>query len=311
MSNLALITATLAPVFALIAIGALLRRAEFPEANFWPQLEQLTYYILFPALLVSTLATAEVDAARIGPMAAAIVASLLSITVVLLGLRPALPVAGPAFTAVYQGGIRFNTYLGVAIAFGVFGAPGIAVAALIMALKIPLINLLCVGMLAWLAGGQLSIAGILKSLPKNPLLLACVTGVLLNLSGIGLPLGSGRLLDILGAAALPLGLMTVGAGLSLRTTGTQAAAIAASSIAKMLILPLLAWGWAAALGLDRLETVLLVIFAALPTAPAGYILARQMGGDHRLLATLLTFQTAFATLMLPLWLLLLGAGGPG
>ncbi len=304
MSHPELIAATLLPVFALILLGALLRRAEFPAAGFWPQLEQLTYYLLFPALLVHTLATAEVDVARIGPMALTVALSLGTVSVVLLALRRSLPVDGAGFTSVFQGGIRFNTYLGVAIAFGLFGAPGAAVAALILALKIPLINLLCVAVLAWFAGGQVSAAGVLRSLVRNPLILSCVAGVSLNLTGLGVPLGAGPLLDILGSAALPLGLMTVGAGLSLRTTGAQAAAIAVSSVAKLALLPLIAWGWAVLVGLQPLETRLLVLFAALPTAPAGYILARQMGGDHRLLATLLTAQTALAALTIPLWLLL-------
>lgn len=298
-----MIAATLLPVFGLIIIGTLLRRAEFPGDGFWPQLEQLTYYLLFPSLLLHTLATADVEVARIGPMALAVTASLISISLVLLALKPRIPVDDPGFTSVYQGGIRFNTYLGVAIAFGLFGAPGAAVAALVMALKIPLINLLCVAILAWFAGGQVSVAGVLRSLVRNPLILACLAGIALNLSGIGLPLGSARILDILGTAALPLGLMTVGAGLSLRTTGAQATAIAVSSVAKLAILPLIAWGWALLIGLQPLETQLLVVFAALPTAPAGYILARQMGGDHRLLATLLTAQTVAAAVTLPLWLL--------
>ncbi len=304
MANLGLIAATLLPVFLLIVIGAILRRAEFPAAGFWPQLEQLTYYLLFPALLIHTLATADVDVARIGPMALAVALSLGSVSLILLGLRRQLPVDQPGFTSVFQGGIRFNTYLGVAIAFGLFGAPGAAVAALIMALKIPLINLLCVAVLAWYAGGRVSAGGVFRSLIRNPLILACIAGISLNLSGIGLPLGSGRVLEIIGSAALPLGLMTVGAGLSLRTTGAQAAAIGLSSLVKLAALPALAWGWAVAVGLHPLETQLLVMFAALPTAPAGYILARQMGGDHRLLATLLTAQTAAAALTLPLWLLL-------
>ncbi|MCC5859993.1 MAG: AEC family transporter [Ectothiorhodospiraceae bacterium] len=304
MDSLSLVLSTLLPVFGLIALGTLLRRAEFPGAGFWPQLEQLTYYLLLPSLLLHTLATAQVDVARIGPMAVAVAASLVSISLVLLALKPRIPVDDPGFTSVYQGGIRFNTYLGVAIAFGLYGAPGVAMAALIMALKIPLLNLLCVAILAWFAGGRVSVPGVLGSLARNPLILACLAGIALNLSGIGLPLGSGPMLDILGTAALPLGLMTVGAGLSLRTTGAQATAIAMSSVTKLAVLPVMTWGWALLIGLGPLETQLLVVFAALPTAPAGYILARQMGGDHRLLATLLTAQTAAAALTLPLWLLL-------
>jgi malonate transporter len=49
----------------------------------------------------------------------------------------------------------------------------------------------------------------------NPLILACLIGIGLNVSGIGLPWGSAAVLEILARAALPLGLLAVGAGLRL------------------------------------------------------------------------------------------------
>lgn len=59
-------------------------------------------------------------------------------------MRPWLKVNGPAFSSVYQGAIRFNTYVGLAVALAVFNPEGGAVAALVMAIMIPSINVLCV-----------------------------------------------------------------------------------------------------------------------------------------------------------------------
>ena len=301
------ILAALVPVFALIALGHGLYRAGFPATGFWPQVERLTYFLLFPALLVEKLATASVDGARILPVASAVAATLAAMTLLLLGLRRLLPVDGAGFTSVYQGSIRFNTYIGVASAFALFGDRGAAVAAMTIAILIPLVNVLCVAVLSRYAGGHGSLGATLKGIVRNPLIIACAVGITLNLGGVGLPLGSAGVLEIIGRAALPLGLMTVGAGLQMGRTGGEGPALIAALALKLALMPAVAWASARALGLDGLETAVLVLFAALPTAPSAYILARQMGGDHRMLARLLTVQTICAAATLPVVLSLLPA----
>ena len=75
---------------------------------------------------------------------------------------------------------------------------------------------------------------------------------------------------------------------------------------KLVAMPLIALGFAQALGLTGAAAYVLVMFHALPTAPSAYILARQLGGDARLMAGILTTQTALAIITLPVWISLLG-----
>jgi predicted permease len=298
MENSYLILGALGPVFALILLGLGLRRFGFPGDGFWPAAERLTYFILFPALLVQRLAVARLSDYAVGPVVAVAVAMLLGMTALVYGLRPWLKVDGPAFTSVYQGVIRFNTYVGLAVALAVFHAEGGTVAALVMAIMIPLINVLCVLVLNAHAGGSVTVAGVARGLITNPLILACLTGIGLNLSGIGLPWGSAAVLEILARAALPLGLLAVGAGLRLEGLRRPGLLAAASGL-KLLALPALTAGlcWAAQPG--RLETAVLVTFAALPGASTAYILARQLGGDAPLIAAIVTVETAAALVTLP------------
>ena len=72
------VAAALGPVFLLILLGALLRRLEFPDAAFWPQAERLTYYVLFPAMLVYKLALAEVGDTPVAPLFGSIACMLLA-----------------------------------------------------------------------------------------------------------------------------------------------------------------------------------------------------------------------------------------
>ncbi|MDS4022275.1 MAG: AEC family transporter, partial [Candidatus Competibacter sp.] len=180
MSNLPLILGALGPIFALILLGLGLRRFGFPGDGFWPAAEHFTYFILFPALLVHRLALARLGDYAVLPVAGVSVALLLGMTAVLYGLRPWLRVDGPAFTSVYQGVIRFNTYVGLAVVLAVFHAEGGTVAALVMAIMIPLINVLCVLVLNAHAGGAATMAGVARGLVTNPLILACLIGIGLN-----------------------------------------------------------------------------------------------------------------------------------
>ncbi len=304
MSNLSLILGALGPIFTMILLGLGLRWLQFPGDGFWPAAERFTYFILFPALLVRELAHARLGDYAVGPVAVVIVLLLLIMTAVIYALRPWLRVDGPAFTSVYQGVIRFNTYVGLSVVLAVFHTEGAAVAALVMAIMIPLINILCVLVLNAHVGGGATAGSVGKGLITNPLILACLAGIGLNVTGIGLPWGSAAVLDILARAALPLGLLAVGAGLRLDGL-TRPGLLLATSALKLTALPILTGFLCWLFVPGKLESGVLVTFAALPGASAAYILARQLGGDGPLMAAILMVETGLALLTLPIILLMI------
>ena len=299
MSNLSLIFGALGPIFALILLGLSLRWFGFPGDGFWPAAERFTYFILFPALLVHRLALSRLGDYAVLPVVFIIVALLLTMTALVYALRSWLNVDGPAFTSVYQGVIRFNTYVGLAVVLALFHAEGGTAAALVMAIMIPLINVLCVLVLSAHAHQLVTVNGVLRGLLTNPLILGCLIGIGLNVSGIGLPWGSAAVLEILARAALPLGLLAVGAGLQLDGLARPGLLVATSGL-KLLALPALAALFCWIVQPGRLETAVLITFAALPGATAAYILARHMGGDASLMAAIITVETALALITLPL-----------
>jgi hypothetical protein len=219
------------------------------------------------------------------------------VALALVMARPLLPVDNPAFTSVFQGSIRFNTYVGLATAAALFGDQGVALAAIILAILIPLVNVLCVAALThYVSGGSASGRDVVVSLVTNPLIIACAIGIVLNWSGIGLPWLSGSILEIFSRAALPLGLLTVGAGLDVRAVQTATMPVAVASVLKLLVVPLLAVLACRMLALGGDTATIVIMFAALPTAPSAYILAQQLGGDVKLMAGILTIQTMLAAL---------------
>ncbi|MCQ4347988.1 AEC family transporter [Pseudomonas stutzeri] len=288
------------PLFALIVAGHLLRRADFPGEAFWPGAERLNYFLLFPALLLASLARAPLDNPALPRLALAVLVGLAAGWLALLALRRWRGWSAARFGAIAQGTLRFNTYLGLATVGSLFGNEGLAVAALMLALMVPAVNVLSVWALS--AERGIGVRGLLLPIARNPLILACLGGALLNLSGIGLPGGTERLLGLLAAASLPLGLLCVGAALRPQELRGETPALLGNSLARLLLMPLLAFGVARLLALPAMESGLLVLFFALPTAPTAYVLTRQLGGDSQLMAGIITLQTLLAALSLPLLL---------
>lgn len=294
-----------APIFGLILFGCVLRRMDFPGPGFWPVSERLTYYVLFPAMLMHGLSGRQIQAGGF-PIAGAIAGSVVLVFLGLRWLRPRLGMSGPAYTSVLQGSIRPNTYVAMSVAAGLLGPDWMALSAVALLTIIPLVNVLCVLALARHgnnAGGGL--LKVLKELARNPLILSCVVGLAMNWGGWSLPPVVDNLFAILGTAALPMGLLAVGAGFRFDGVMDGVRGLAVSSAAHLVALPVLAAIIARGLAGDVLAVRTAVIYTAIPVAVSAFILARQMGGDHRLMAQIITFQTLLSAATLPVALTVL------
>ena len=301
----------LLPIAGLIGLGSWLRHRQFLSEAFWPSAERLSYYILLPALFVHSLATAKLDEVPVLGMLGGLVLPILAVAGVLLLARPRLAVGDAAFTSIFQGGVRFNNYVGVSATAGLFGAKGLALAAVANAISVPTVNLLCVLVFARYAGGDFSLRGVLRQLALNPLLMACLLGILLQVSGLGLPPGIDSFLKTLGSAALPLGLLCIGAALEFSSVRSWLQPIALASSAKFVLMPLATLLACHAFGLSGPAAITALLFQSLPTASSSYIMARQLGGDAPLMAGIIAGQTLLASVTLPLTVLGLMALLPG
>ncbi len=296
---------TIVPLFLLILLGYLLQKKQFPGNLFWPAAARITYFIFFPALVLRRLAIAQMDLYIFGQyfltigLAIILTASLLFLT------KKIYQTDGPGFSSLVQGSIRFNTYLGLALALSLWGNAGLEMAALLIALLIPIVNIICVFTLALHGSKQITQARqIIKEIAFNPLIAAAFLGIFFNFLHWPLPKIADELLNILGQPALPLGLMTVGAGLQWTDIRSAGKIIVWSVFWKMLLLPssVLALSWYFSIEPAIAGTAF--IFAILPTASSAYILAQEMGGNTRSMAAILTMQTLIATVTIPIALIL-------
>lgn len=290
----------LLPDFVLIALGYLICRHTPLNRPVWDGIERLVYYVLFPALLFNAIVR--------NPLQVTTALPLVTCGWVIVGTGIVLAYAARHFRGVdpllhasgAQTAFRFNSYVALALAERLAGATGLAWMALLVSVCVPLCNVAAVWPLAR-HGGH----GYLRELARNPLILATVAGLVGNLTGLQLPeLVSLTLLRV-GGAALPLGLMAVGAGLQMGAL-KQAPLLAASFMAiRHAVLPLVALALVLAWNLPAAQAAVVMAFAAMPTASSAYVLATRMGGHGAYVAGLVTVSTLLAMPGLPLALALL------
>ena len=293
------IFSALIPVFALILIGYFFKRIKFPSHEFWPQADKLTYYVLMPSLLIYKLSNASLSSSNsLGFILSALLAIFFTMIILMLANK-IKPTSASSFTSVVQGGIRFNTYVFLALSGAIFGNEGLVLSAIILTFAIPFINILCITIFAlYISNEKLNFLYLLKSIVTNPLIIACIIGGSINFLGIHFPLLINNTLEILSKAALPMGLLSVGFGLVIKEIKSSKSELIISSIAKHLIMPLLIFIFAKYFELDNMMISILVLFAVLPTAPTSFILARQLGGDIGLMSSIITVQTLISALFI-------------
>jgi malonate transporter len=297
----------LVPVFLLIVLGYGLRRRLLKQDSNWIGLEQLVYYVLFPALLIDTLARANLSSVPIAGVGGALLLAALLMSALCLLLRPWLmrwlAIDGPAFTSVFQGATRWQTFVALSVAGNLWGEVGITLASVAMVAMIPLLNIAAVWVLAHYASPQrLAWPRLLLTIAKSPLIWACIIGLGINLVGLPVPKPLHEVLDALGRCSLAMGLLVIGAGLQLDRLRRPGATSVLTVVLKLIVMPFIAIGLGVAFGLSGTSLAVVACCASVPSASNGYILARQMGGDAPLLAQILTLQTFLAAFTMPLFI---------
>ena len=296
--------AALLPVFLLIVLGFILKRSLMPLETQWHGLERLTYYVLFPVLLVQTLVKADLDRVPVAGVGGALLLAALLMSLLCLALRPLLArgaVDGPAFTSVFQGAIRWQTYVALAVSGNLYGDTGLALASVAMVAIIPLVNVVSVSVLAHYASSQRRPVGaIAMTVVRNPLIWACIIGLALNVAQVPLPRLWHEVADALGRSSLAIGLLVTGAGLHLEGLFRPSLAAYVAVFLKLVLMPMLAVALALGFGLSGASLAIVAACSAVPASSSAYVLARQMGGDAPLLAQIITLQTILAAITMPI-----------
>ncbi len=287
----------LLPDFLLIVAGFLLCRYTPLNRPVWEAAEKLVYFLLFPVLLFNSISRSSLSPGDTVMLMGAGLGVVLSGIALASALRWVPGVDARTHASGAQVAFRFNSFVALALAERLYGAQGVAWIAMIVAVCVPVANVAAVYPLAK-HGGH----GYLRELARNPLIVSTLAGLAANLAGLRLPEPAAITLQKIGLAALPLGLMAVGAGLRLGAL-KEAPWLATGLLSiRHLALPLIALAMGHVLALPGPQAALLLAFAAMPTASSAYVLAVRMGGNGPFVAGLVTVSTLLGMVVLPLWL---------
>ena len=291
------------PSIALIGLGFYLFQSRMLNAEFWNGAEKLNYYILFPSLLFSSLAHANINMGHIDSilMVIFIVMAIVLGSVYTFALFKKIPVTE---TGVYvQSLIRFNTYIGLSIATTLNNPEIKSILVNILAIAIPFVNVISI--LSLTPKNQLKIKNIFLSLIKNPLISSCLLGITFNLCNIPIWNGFTGLLNAFSSSSLMLGLLCVGTAIQLKGMKKYLAQSIIISALRLLLIPFIAWLSIHFFDLNHEAIVAIMIFFAIPTASSAYILTKLLKGNYQLMASVISLQTILSVFSLAIILSLL------
>ncbi|MCW2783391.1 MAG: transporter [Marmoricola sp.] len=290
----------LLPDFMLIVIGCVLCRLTLLNRSVWDGAEKLVYFLLFPVLLFGSIVRSPLQiGTAVAMLSAGVVVMLIGIALSLgIGRLPGVDARLHASGA--QTAFRFNSYIGLALSERLGGSSGVALMALLIAVCVPLSNIAAVWPLARHGGHRFG-----RELLRNPLIVATVAGLVANMCGLTFPEAVATTLQRIGNAALPLGLMAVGAGLIVGGLRDSPRLAVGFLTIRHAVLPLAALALCSLLDLPPTERAMVVAFAALPTASSCYVLAARMGGNGPFVAGLVSLSTLLGMASVPIWLAVL------
>jgi malonate transporter len=298
------------PIFLLLVAGNALRRFPLLTAEGWSSLERLGYWVLYPALLFISIAEADLTGLSLDVLGAVLIGTVLLMAAVTVLCRRPLELAGMTqasqFSSIFQTSIRWNGFIALAVAQSVFPPAGVAVVALTMAAIIVPINVMSVYMVATNADRSMSWSRLLRAMATNPMIIAVLLAVLMKVGGLSLYAPVQRTLELVGDAALGMGLLSIGAGLRVADLHRPGAAMVVPTVIKLILFPVAGVALSIMAGLAPDLVAYVALCCAVPTAMNGYLLARQLGGDAELYAAVATLQTALSFLTIPLMLAAVG-----
>ncbi|MBC8210051.1 MAG: AEC family transporter [Gammaproteobacteria bacterium] len=289
-------------VFILILLGSLLRIKTIPSDEYWLYADKLVYWILFPSFLFYKTSTITLTAELLGPISQTLLAGMFLSVIFAWSVSHWKNIESAPCSSVVQGAGRHNTFIALAVAESLFGEKGLMIATLSTAILVPVTNLVIVVALVIILnkGQQQMVRKISGDLLRNPLLISIFMGFVANLTGFKYIPVIHDATGLLGSATLPIVLLCIGASIQFAGLKQTLKPLLVSSIAKFIIFPGVVFSIVLLAEVPPEIAIILIIYAATPTAASGFALARQMGGDYKLMASIISNQTLASFITLPL-----------
>lgn len=294
------------PIFLIILTGYLLFRFRVVGEPVWSAIEHICFYLLLPFLIIRTLARANLGGLPVFDFMLVLVVAILGMAVLLIGIQAVVwrrhPESGPSFSSIFQGATRFHGFVAIAVIGPLYGDEGVALAALALAIMVPMLNVISVIVLSIYGHSETrpDFAAVSRRVLTNPLVIAVAVG--LSFNALGVPDILFQAIDIIGAGGLGLALLAVGSGMRMGKAAEHKRLLAIGVVTRLIGMPAIVIAMSYLVGLEGLPRTVAIIAGAVPTAASAYVMARKMGGDAELMSSIVTFQVVVAFFTLPLFI---------
>lgn len=299
IENLVLSLNVVIPLFLQMLLGNGLKKLRLLTEHTIKELNHIAFRIFLPILLFYNIYTTDLEQEFNGKLVMYAVFSILILFLLLMIFVPIFEKKNSRRGVLVQVGFRSNFVLfGLPVAISLFGADKVGSASLLIAVIVPLFNMLAVVALESFRGKDLSLVGILKGIVTNPLILASILAIILNLNHIRLFSFLTETIGALAKIATPLSLIVLGAQFRLEDAKHCKKQLIAGLILRLLVVPAIFLPPAVFLGFRGSEFIPLMIMYCAPAAVSSYTMAELMDGDGILASQLVFYSTACSVITL-------------
>ena len=301
------------PIFLITLLGSIIKNKWLTSEEFWRGIEKLSYFVLFPAMLFNYVSTADLSVASIIKLVVALIISTILVSIGLIIYQKKYNIDKVQFTSIFQGSIRYNSYIFFGVSSPLLGSSGLSIVAVISSYMIIFTNILSVMIFAYYIPNKsvtntirTSFVLMMKLIVRNPLIIASLVGFVLNYSNLELHLGLKKTLDSLSNAALAIGMLNVGAGLNFTIRREVLHNVIFTSFIKLVAFPLVSVIVLWLMSIEGIDRSVGILYSCLPCASTAYVLSRQLDGDPDSMASIITFTTFFSVVTISIIMYVMG-----
>ena len=305
MENLMISANAVLPMCLIMALGYGTRRLGWIRREEISAINKIAFRIFLPCLLYYNVYCSDLSGSFDPLLMAYAVGGVLLTFGLSLGYTLLTEKLPERRAVMIQGMFRSNyVIMGIPVATALLGADQLGTVSILIAVVVPLFNMLSVVVLEVFRGQKPKPLHILGQIAKNPLVIGSVLGILTLAAGIRLPHILEQTIQNISAIASPLQLFLLGAFFQFSGLKTYRRELVTVSAAKLIVSPGLFLGLGALLGFRGVAFVSLIGIFASPTAVNSFTMAQQMGGDAELAGDIVVTTSAVSILTMFLWIFL-------
>ena len=293
------------PLFCLMSIGAFVKYRKWLTDEELNHMNRMVFRVFFCCMMFHSIYTTDLAATFRPKLMLFGACGVLVVFTLAMLIVPRIEPDNRRRGVIVQAIFRSNFVLmGVPIVANIFGDENIAVSTMMIAVIVPIYNVLAVFALETFRGGKFALMPILIGVIKNPMILGAIAGALCLIAGIHIPKPILKPVGQIAAATTPVALIILGASFRFGSTHEHRKQLIGSIFGRLLLVPAVMLTTAIALGFRGIDFVTLIAIFGTPCAVVSFAMAQQMGGDSELAGNCVVFTSALSCFTIFCWILL-------